>query len=472
MRIMLVSAEVAPFAKAGGLADVAAALPRALHDLGVDARVVMPKYRGVEEKSALCEVCRFSVPVNGVDVEAIVYQGLFPNSDIPVYFLGNDYYFDRAEIYGEGGGDYPDALDRFVFLSRGALLLCERLSWQPNVIHANDWHTALIPAYLRSGIGPRDSGNVLTIHNLAYQGSFAWDRAAVTGLDSTMAESFHRGDSINLLQGGIVQADLLTTVSPSYASEVLVSGNGLEEALCSRRDDLAGIVNGADYGDWNPNTDEHIWANYSADLPAGKEENKARLLAELKLAPGERAPLVGMISRLVNQKGFDLVMAAFDRMLTLGIRFILLGTGDPKLEEFFSRAAERFPSQVASLVTFSEEWAHRIEAASDIFLMPSLFEPCGLNQLYSLRYGTVPVVRATGGLRDTVFEHHKERTSGNGFLFSDYTPEAMLGALRRAVTLYRDDPEEWGALRERGMREDHSWSVSARSYLSLYERLG
>ena len=471
MRVLFVSAEVSPFAKVGGLADVAAALPRALHEHGVDVRVVMPKYRGVEEKTDLKEVTRFLVPVGKAEKECVLYEGSLPQSDVLVNFLGNDHYFDRAQIYGEKGGDYPDALERFVFLSRGALLVPEAMDWQPDIVHVNDWHTALVPAYLRAGCGPNEARSVLTIHNLAYQGEFPWDARATTGLEDEDLSAFKHAGKLNLLKGGINYADRLTTVSPSYAQEILQDGEGLEETLRARVDSLTGILNGIDDAVWNPEIDPHLWANYSAADPSGKEKDKEQLRAELGLGSEPHAPLVGMISRLAAQKGFDLVMAAFDRMMALGIQFVLLGTGAPEYEKFFQNAASRYPQRAAALITFSEEWAHRIEAAADIFLMPSRFEPCGLNQMYSLRYGTVPVVRATGGLKDTVRDYDADRTAGNGFTFTDYTPDAMLSALRRAVVLYRDDQTAWAALRTRGMEEDHSWSASARNYLDLYTDL-
>jgi len=471
MRVLIVSAEVAPFAKVGGLADVAAALPRALAELGVKVAIVMPKYRGVEGKAELEEVSRFSVPVRGEDKECVTFRGRLPGCEVPVYFLGHDPYFDREQIYGEGGGDYPDSLERFTFLSRGTLALAEYLDLSPDVVHVNDWHTALVPVYLAAGLGPRGAKTVLTIHNLAYQGVFPWEQKGVLGLREEHLCLLEHEGKLNLLKGGILSADLLTTVSPSYAQEILERGEGLEEYLGARKKDLAGVLNGVDYSVWNPETDPHLWANYSAEDLSGKAENKQRLQEELGLEPDPRAPLVGMISRLAEQKGFDLVMEAFDRMMALGIQFVLLGTGDPRYEAFFREAAGRYRGRAAALITFSEEWAHRIEAASDIFLMPSRFEPCGLNQMYSLRYGTVPVARATGGLADTVREYDPERDEGNGFTFEEYTPEAVLSALRRAVDLYLRDPEAWRRLQVRGMREDHSWQASALKYLTLYRRL-
>jgi len=469
MRVLVVSAEVAPFAKVGGLADVASALPRALAELGVKVAIVTPKYRGVEVKIELAEVATYSVPVAGEEKPCTIYRGTLPGITVPVYFLGHDPYFDRAQVYGEGGGDYPDSLERFALLSRGALALAGELG--ADILHVNDWHTALAPVYLRAGLGPAGVKTVLTIHNLAYQGVFPWARRTALGLPERDLEALEHEGKLNLLKGGILTADLLTTVSPAYAREILERGEGLEPFLQARREGLVGVLNGVDYSVWDPETDLHLWANYSAEDPAGKAENKRRLQGELGLEPDPRAPLVGMISRLAEQKGFDLVMAAFDRMMALGIQFVLLGTGDPRYEAFFRGAAGRYRGRAAALITFSEEWAHRIEAASDMFLMPSRFEPCGLNQMYSLRYGTVPVVRATGGLQDTVHDYDPATGQGNGFTFEEYTPEAMLSALRRAVDLYLRDPEAWQGLMLRGMREDHSWGASAREYLSLYRQL-
>ncbi|MBC7093187.1 glycogen synthase GlgA [Candidatus Bipolaricaulota bacterium] len=470
MRVMFVAAEVAPFAKVGGLADVAAALPRALAELGVEAAVVAPKYRVVAERGKLSRAARFTVPVAGEEKPCTAYRGTLPKSKVPVYFLGHDPYFDRPGIYGEKGGEYPDSLARFTFLSRGALALAEALAWRPDVIHANDWHTALVPVYLRLGeTGPR-AKTVLTIHNLAYQGWFPADQASAIGLDAESIRLLAIGNQVNLLKGGIQAADLLTTVSPSYAVEILERGEGLEAVLRARKDDLVGVLNGVDYTVWNPARDPYLWAAYSADDPAGKTENKRRLRAELGLVD-DGSPLVGMISRLAEQKGFDLVAQAFDRMMALGIQFVVLGTGDPRYEAFLQEAVDRYPGRAKALIAFSEEWAHRIEAAADIFLMPSRFEPCGLNQMYSLRYGAVPVVRATGGLKDTVHECDPVRDTGNGFTFTDYTADAMLEALGRAVHLFRRDPAAWRRLVQRGMREDHSWTRSAQVYLTLYERL-
>ncbi len=472
MRVLFVSAEVSPFAKTGGLADVALSLPRALARKGVEIFVAMPKYRGVEERAELVEAARFAVPVAGEERPCVAFRAELPGSSVPIYFLGHDPYYDREGIYGEGS-EYPDALERFAFLSRGALSLCGALDWAPDLIHINDWHAALIPGYIADRSLPHPDGvkTMLTIHNLGYQGSFPAEKASVTGLSDRTLRSYLKDGRINLLRGGILSSDLINTVSPTYAAEILEDGAGLEAELRSRRDVLFGVVNGVDLEVWNPATDPHLWAHYDVDDPAGKAENKARLQRELGLDVDPTVPVLGVVSRLAEQKGFDLIMSGFDRMLELGVQFVLLGTGAEEYETFFRQAEERQRGRVASVIAFSEEWAHRIEASVDLFLMPSHYEPCGLNQQYSLRYGTVPIVRATGGLKDTVEEYDADADSGTGFLFVDCTVDAFLEAVERALNVFRGDPGAWRRLQTRGMRVDLSWDASADAYRRLYDRL-
>lgn len=472
MRVLFASSEVASLAKTGGLADVALALPKALSDIGVDVVVVMPKYRAVEGKADMTEVARFAVPIGGQDKECIAYKGLLPNSAVPIYFLGHDPYFDRAELYGEGA-EYEDALERFAFFSRASLELCRVINWIPDIIHANDWHAALIPAYLRDLVVPAlgSPKTLLTIHNLGYQGSSSWEKARATGLSEEALAPYRQGGKINLLKGGILGADLINAVSPTYANEILTEGAGLESELRLREDSLVGVINGVDTSVWNPQSDPHLWANFDVTDLAGKAENKWQLQQELGLEVNPSIPVLSVISRLAEQKGFDIIMDAFDRMMSLDVQFVLLGTGDSQYEEFFQTAQARYPGKVASMITFSEQWAHRIEASSDVFLMPSHYEPCGLNQLYSLRYGTAPLVRATGGLKDTVFELDVENDSGNGFLFEECTSEAFLEAVSRAVEAFQQHPEAWERMMLRGMSQDLSWASSAKAYSELYKRL-
>jgi starch synthase len=472
MRVGFITSEVASLAKTGGLADVALALPQALADMGVEISVVMPKYRAVEGKAQMNEVARFSVPIEGIDRTCIAYRGTLPGGRVPVYFLGHDPYFDRPALYGEGA-EYEDALERFAFFSRAALQLFAEIEWIPDILHVNDWHASLIPAYLRDGVVPElsDTRTMLTIHNLGYQGVSPWAQAEVTGLSEDALTPYRQGERINLLKGGILGVDLINTVSPSYAQEILHEGAGLEEALRSREKSLFGVLNGVDMRVWNPKTDEHLWARYDVEQPEGKHENRRKLQEALGLNRDPQVPILGAISRLASQKGFDLIMEGFDRMMAMDVQFVLLGTGDAVYEEFFRAAQQTYPGSVASLITFSEEWAHRIEAAVDIFLMPSHYEPCGLNQQYSLLYGTVPVVRATGGLKDTVIELNPDADTGNGFSFTQSTADAFLEAVGRAVRTYKEHPEVWKRMMQRGMSDDRSWRSAAQEYFSLYRRL-
>jgi starch synthase len=412
------------------------------------------------------------VLVAGDEKLCIAYRSKLPGSSVPIVFLGHDPYYDRAQVYGEGS-EYPDAIERFTFLSRGALALCEALDWTPDVIHTNDWHAALVPGCVADRAVPPLEGvrTMLTIHNLGYQGSFPAEQASVTGLSDGALRPYLRDGEVNLLRGGILTADLINTVSPTYAAEILEDGAGLEAELRSRKDMLYGVVNGVDVNVWNPATDAHLWENYDADDLGGKAKNKTRLQQELGLNVDATVPVFGVISRLAEQKGFDLIMSGFDRMMALDVQFVLLGTGAEEYETFFREVQDRYPGKAASLITFSEEWAHRIEASADMFLMPSHYEPCGLNQQYSLLYGTVPVVRATGGLKDTVEEYNAGTDSGTGFLFTDCTTDAFLEAVERAVNVFRGDPEAWERVQRRGMQLDLSWDASADAYRGLYDRL-
>ncbi|MCR4405109.1 MAG: glycogen synthase GlgA [Candidatus Acetothermia bacterium] len=464
MKVLMVAAEAAPFAKTGGLADVLGALPKALHQLGLEVSILLPRYRGIPPGEPFAS---FTARIGGKAVEGQIERTILPGSAVPVFLAVNEHYYGRAGLYGEEGRDYPDNAERFAFLAQAALELAR--SVRPKIIHAHDWHTALIPVYLKTI--HQDLGRiktVYTIHNLAYQGEFDRSAFRVLGLEER-PELVVRG-KLNWMKGGILFSDLLTTVSERYAQEIQTPefGNGLHEELRSRAGELFGIAHGVDYDEWNPSTDRWIIRNYDWDSLEGKKENKLYLQRLNGLREDPEIPLLGSVARLVEQKGFDLIAAALDEIIKLGAQYVLLGTGEPRFHQLFWDLAERHRGWVGVNLGYSDKLAHQIEAGADIFLMPSRFEPCGLNQLYSLRYGTVPIVRATGGLDDTIRDYSDGQ--GNGFKFKEYTVEALLGAVRRTLALY-EDKKAWCALQARIMQEDHSWLQAARKYLQLYERL-
>lgn len=463
MKVLMVASEVVPFAKTGGLADVLGALPKALSQLGLEVSVLLPRYRGLPPREPFMS---FQAKLGGKAISGTIE--LAHDSPIPIYFTVNEHYYDRPGLYGEGGQDYPDNLERFAFLNQAALALAQEI--QPEIIHAHDWHTALIPLYLktREDLKLSKIKTVYTIHNLAYQGQF--DRAGFKVLGLAERPELIAYGKLNLMKGGILFADLLTTVSERYAQEIQMPeyGHGLHEELRSRAGELFGIVHGVDYNEWNPAIDPFIAKRYDWDSLEDKVENKLQLQRINGLLEDPSIPLIGSVARLVEQKGLDLIAASLDEIVGMGAQYVLLGTGDPQFHQIFQRLAERHRGWVGVNLKYSEELAHQIEAGADIFLMPSRFEPCGLNQLYSLRYGTVPVVRATGGLDDTIHDYREDK--GNGFKFKEYTAKAMLNALHRALDLYQDR-KAWRALQARIMQEDHSWTQAAQKYLKLYERL-
>lgn len=459
---MFVAAEVAPFATAGGLGEVVGSLPKALAELGVEVAVFAPRYARVSPD--LPTVTAFSLEFAGGTKEVRLLRSFLPKSHVPVYFLDFPPYYERPGIYGEGDRDYPDNLRRFAFLSKAAVMACTELSWVPEIFHVHDWHTALLPLYLRAeGMGAK---TVLTIHNLAFQGWFPRDMWEGIGLSKEDLELAGEGEWLCALRAGILAVDAITTVSPTYAREILADGLGLDDVLRSRAQELFGILNGIDEEEWDPAQDAHLWARYSSRDLRGKAFNRRRLIQELGLCGA--GPVVAMVGRLTEQKGFDLLLASLDRIMAMGVNLVVLGTGESRYEDFFKDAEKRFPGRVRALLTFSAEWAHRILAGADFLLMPSRFEPCGLTQLYALRYGTIPIVRATGGLRDTVQDVDQ---GGNGFVFEEYTPEAMLEALGRAVRLWQKDRRKILALRRVGMSGDYSWKRAAQKYREVYERV-
>jgi len=478
MRILLAASEVAPFAKTGGLADVAGALPKALAKLGHDIRVVLPKYRMVDAKKHGLRrvVASLPVPVAGRTEQTTIWQGAIESA--PVYFVQHDGYYDRDALYQTKGGDFPDNAERFAFFSRAILEMLRPLDFLPEVYHCNDWQTGLVPTYLRTTLqGVRDlqtTGVLFTVHNLGYQGLFGPEVLATANLGHDIFNPFgiEFYGKVNLLKAGLVFSDLITTVSRKYSQEIQTEefGHGLEGVLRARAKDVHGILNGIDYDEWHPTRDAYLVSKFSRDDLRGKAACKADLQHAFGLPEQPNVPLLAVISRLTPQKGMDLVAEALDSMLNLDAQFVLLGTGDADLHKAFEGAKARHPSRVGLKLGFDVALSHKIEAGADMFLMPSRYEPCGLNQMYSLAYGTVPVVRATGGLEDTIQPFDPKTGEGTGCKFSETTSQALLEAVRTAVGLYRQ-PGQWRRLVRNGMACDFSWDRSAKEYVALYQQI-
>jgi len=474
--VLLIGSEAVPFAKTGGLADVLGVLPIALAQLGWSATIVLPRYRGI---TAGRLVEQFPVTIGAFTREVGFYEAVLAEGATAVFIDCPDL-FDREALYGVGGADYSDSPRRFALLVRAALEFSARQESRPSVVHAHDWQAGLAPVYLRTlyASHPVIGGtpSVFTIHNMSYQGlcepdwlprlDLPWDLFAMEQL-----EYFGR---ISLLKGGINDADILTTVSRQYAREIQTPefGCGFDGILRRRSADLVGILNGIDTTEWNPADDRFVPAAYTADDVAGKAEAKRKLLASSGLRATRQTmsrPLIGMISRMVEQKGFDLLQLLGDELASFDATWVVLGTGEPQYQELWTRLASQHPDRIAARIGFDEGLAHLIEAGADLFLMPSRFEPCGLNQMYSLRYGTVPVVHGVGGLLDTVHDFDPGDPESTGFVFLEYTPAALVAALERALSVFRDR-QRWRALQTAGMRQDNSWHRSAREYVTIYER--
>ena len=485
LRILFVSAEVAPFAKTGGLGDVVGALPKALAALGHDVRVVMPFYQTVREGNfPLTEAfADLQVPLVVGNRTTRVWQSPLPNGkesthQVPVYFLEQDEFFNRPGLYGTQDGDYPDNALRFTYLCRAALTLAARFEAFPQVVHCHDWQTGLIPAYLRvlPWLDARlaSVATVYTVHNLAYQGVFPAWAFPLTELPPQLfqPEGIEFFGQMSFMKAGLVYADGLTTVSPSYAEEICTPDLGfrLDGVLRARRNALTGILNGADYTVWSPEHDAVLAAPYSASDLSGKVACKKALLQTFNFPPDLDTPVIGMISRLVDQKGFDLVAAALERLLTLNARFVILGSGYAPYEEYLTRLHTTFPEKIGVRLGFDDALAHQIEAGSDFFLMPSRYEPCGLNQLYSLRYGTIPIVRATGGLRDSVEPFDAATGQGTGFVFAEASGDALFAAVTEALNVFAHRPA-WKQIVQNAMAQDFSWERSATRYVERYRQL-
>lgn len=471
MKILLVGSEATPFSKTGGLADVLGSLPKELVALGLDARVVLPKHMWTKEKfnDRLKPLTQFRVPV----ADKMEYAGIETTVEdgVTFYFVDNEYYFGyRNTLYGH----YDDG-ERYGYFNHAVLMMLAAINWYPDLIHCNDWQSGLIPYLLqknfRSKPGYGEIQTVMTIHNIAYQGRFS--KELLPYLNVEYGSELEFDNVINFLKCGIVSADYVTTVSPTYAEEILHDyfGYGMQHVLRHRTDRLMGIVNGIDYDSFHPKTDKKLGYNYSLyNYLKGKATNKEVLRDYYQLERNDR-PMIGMVSRLTEAKGFDLVMDVIDKLVAAGeIQFVLLGSGDGYIEDFFNNLRLRHPDQVGVYIGYSDDMARKIYAGVDMFLMPSRFEPCGLAQLISLAYGTIPIVRKTGGLRDTVDIYNKYTGEGTGFGFENYDKDDMLFAINNALEVY-GDTKSWNALVRRGMQQDFSWRESAKQYIALYRHI-
>jgi starch synthase len=486
MRIVVASSEVVPFSKTGGLADVAASLPKALAQAGHEVAVITPYYpqqRARWPAGVVVEPTGQSVDVKIADriVSARILRSTIPGSTATVFLIDQPGYYDRPGLYQERDRDYRDNSERFIFFSRAVIEACRVLGWQPDIIHANDWQTALLPALVRLEASHQPqfarTATVFTIHNLAFQGQFwHWDML-LTGLDwryFNWREMEFFGN-LNLMKTGVVFADVVTTVSPTYAREIQTPefGCGLNGVLSSKRDDLVGILNGVDMDHWNPATDPLIAERYrSTTVAQGKPVCKAQLQERMKLPVRMDVPLFGLISRLTGQKGLDLICDCAADFAALDIQAVFLGSGDPNFEQRLRDLAKAHPQKIAATIGYDEVLSHQIEAGADVFLMPSQYEPCGLNQMYSLIYGTVPIVRSVGGLADSVVDAHETNLSNgtaNGFSFYDYRSDVLFRQMCRAIGLFHDQ-QTWRQLQRTGMERDWSWNRSATEYVNVYQR--
>lgn len=486
LNVLFVTSEVEPFVKTGGLADVSASLPQTLRELGHEIRIAAPRYGSISErKFKIHDVIRLKeieVPIGERIKVANVNSSFIANTKakVQVYFIANKEYFGRHGIYTspDTKKDYADNDERFIFFSRSVLETLKRLGWKPDIIHCNDWQTGLIPAYVKTIYRDdpffKNVKTVFTIHNLAYQGVFPAESFKKTGLPDSLFthEGLEFYEKLSFMKSGLVYSDVITTVSEKYAEEICTSeeyGCGLEGVIQKRKSQLHGIVNGIDYEIWNPQTDTLIPVRYDAHSIDSKVENKKALLKKFNLIFKENVPVIGMISRLVDQKGLDLIEDISEDMLKLDMKFVLLGAGEKQYQDFFESLHKKHPTKVGVYFGYSDEMAHLIEAGSDMYLMPSKYEPCGLNQLYSLKYGTVPIVRATGGLEDTIVDVDSS-ASGTGFKFKKYEAKELLKAIQRALKLYQDQ-NAWKKIMRNGMAQNFSWETSAKKYASLYRTL-
>ena len=475
MNILFVASEVAGYAKSGGLADVASALPKALKKLGHNIKIVMPRYYSID-KTKLTSLGEMGVHMGSLGefwCEVLVDK----IDGVEIYFIDYELYFGRANLYTDDSGvSYDDNDRRFIFLSKASFELAKKLDFKVDIIHANDWHTALIPTLLKSKYQYephfKNSATVLTIHNMQHQGKFGSDiiDIAQIGWESFTPDNLEEFGGVNFLKSGITQSDVINTVSPKYAKEITTTefGWGLESYL-QKRELLFGILNGVDYNQWSPKKDKYIAKNYNFKSLKSKQICKKDLQKIFNLPQKSEVPIIGFVGRFATQKGIELISQAIWELLEMDIQIVILGSGEKWAEGFFSDVAKRYPQKFATYIGYSDELAHKIEAGSDMFLMPSLFEPCGLNQIYSLAYGTPPIVRAVGGLDDTIRNLDNYTNKPNGFKFYQATKEALVGTVRWAVDIYYNHPKKFIELIKNGMSDKFDWEVSAKKYEKLYE---
>lgn len=477
IKILFVSAEVFPFAKVGGLADVAGSLPKSLLLMGCDIRVAMPRYKNIQ-----CEmkyVKDFPVEIGPRLETCIVKEGKISfkndskNKDIPVYFIDNYHYFNRQNVYS-----YYDDEERFAFFCKAVLEMLPKINFKPNIIHCNDWHTGPICMLLNEKYKEdefyKDIKTLFTIHNLQYKGDFSRKALTLFGMTEELfiPEKTEFYGMFSFMKTGLVYADAVNTVSEVYSKEIQTPeyGEKLEGLLKSRKEDLFGILNGIDYEVFNPETDKYIYKNYNENTIKYKKDNKYALQKEVGL-PERDVPVIGLVSRLAHQKGLDLVMDKIDEMMKSELQFILLGSGEKCYESGFIKLQEKYPEKMSVHVGFNVTLANKIYAGSDFFLMPSRFEPCGLGQMISFRYGTIPIVRKTGGLAETVIDIEKDKENGNGFSFKEFCAEDMMRTIKRSIEFYNENKKEWNGLVKKVMGLDFSWDRSAKKYLELYEKV-
>ena len=474
LNIAMISSEATPYSKTGGMADVCGALPKALIKAGHNVMVFSPLYKEVKHSGRDIKSTGMKIKVKlGVkNYSARIWR------EDNFYFIQNDEFYLREELYGSGLNDYPDNHLRFAFLSIASLEALKQMGEKVDILHCHDWQTALAPLYLKMHYNNEDlfsrTASVFTIHNLAYQGLFSEKVMKEIGIPKSLFnhKELEFYGNLSFIKSGLIFSDLLSTVSRKYSKEIQGAefGCGLEGILKERSNHLFGIVNGIDYKEWDPDSDRHIKKNYNSSNLAGKAACKEELKKIFKLPDIGDVPLIGMVSRLDAQKGFELIEKAEKKLIDLPLQLVFLGKGSKSIEKFLQKMAKRHPKKVGLKIGYDNALAHKIEAGADIFLMPSSYEPCGLNHLYSLKYGTIPIVRATGGLDDTIINYSPARKKGNGFKFRAYTADAMLKSVKKALHIYTNKPKEWESMQVTAMQEEHSWGKSATNYIKIYRK--